>query len=90
MENQRIQNVSLREAIELSLVLLCTITIDKGTFKLLYDVISSINLHFPCENYVKLDLDNLCDDESKTEFRFYINGIFQLKEVLRIKLAFIF
>lgn len=90
MENQRIQNVSFREAIELSLVLLCTITIDEGTFKLLYDVISSINLQFPCEHYLKLDLDNLSDNESKTEFRFYINGIFQLKEVLRIKLAFIF
>ena len=35
-------------------------------------------------NSDKFDLDNSCDDESKTEFRFYKNVIFQIKEVLRI------
>ena len=51
---------------------------------LLYDVNSSNNLHFPDENNEKFDLDDLSDAESKIEFRFYKNSIFQLKEVLRI------
>ena len=43
---------------------------------------SSNNLHFPNEHYEKFDLDNLCDDESKIEFRFNKNDILRIPEQL--------
>ena len=73
-----------KEASDLSLLSFCTNIIDEETFALLYDINSSGNLDLPYDNYEKFDLDNLCDDESKSEFRFYKNDIFHLKEALRI------
>ena len=75
---------SFKEARDLSLLSFCTNIIDEETFALLYDINSSGNLDLPYDNYEKFDLDNLCDDESKSEFRFYKNDIFHLKEALRI------
>lgn len=72
--------LSFRQARALSSILSLWLNIiDKETFALLHDVNSSNNLHFLHENYDKLDLENLCNDESKTEVRFYENDIFQLK-----------
>ena len=75
---------SFKEARDLSLLSLCANVIDEETFAFLYDINSSGNLDLPYDNYEKFDLDNLCDDESKSEFRFYKNDIFHLQEVLRI------
>ena len=59
--------LSFREGRQSSLVSLCTNVVDKEKFALLYDV-----------NSEKFDVDNLCDNKSKTEFRFDKYDIFQI------------
>ena len=56
----------------MSLASLCTNIIDKETFAFFYNA-----------NTNKFDLDNLRDNESKAEFTFYKNDIFQIIHVLR-------
>ena len=58
--------------------------IDEETFTLLYNANSSNNLDFPYDNFDKLDLDNLCDDEGKTDLKFNKNNIFKHTEVVQI------
>ena len=53
-------------------------------FILLYDLNTSKNPDFPYWQYDPLDLDKLCDDECKAEFRFLKNDIYVLKDVLQI------
>ena len=53
-------------------------------FVVLYDLNSSKNPNFPYWQYDLFDLDKLCDDECKAEFRFLKNDIYVLKDVLQI------
>ena len=76
--------LSFRETRELSLISICTNLIDEKTFTLLYNANSSNNLDFPYDNFDKLDLDNLCDDEGKTDLKFNKNNIFKHTEVVQI------
>ena len=59
--------------------------IDYENFFLLYDKNTGNNLDLSYEIYDIFDLDLLCDDECKNVFRFYKNGIYKLKQVLRVK-----
>ena len=76
--------VSFREAREATLIALCENLIDDETFCLLYDLNKSNNLDLPYDIYEKFELDELCDDECKNEFRFWKNDIYQLHAALRI------
>ena len=58
--------------------------IDDEECVLLYDVNSSKNLDYPYWKYDNFHIDALDDSECWTEFRFYKNDIFILKEVLQI------
>lgn len=51
---------------------------------LLYDMNKSKNPDFPYWKYSKLDLDSLCDDECRSNFRFCKNDVFNFKETLQI------
>ena len=53
-------------------------------FILLYDMNTSKNPDFPYWQYDPFDLDDLCDDECKAEFRFLKNDIHLLKDVLQV------
>ena len=53
-------------------------------FILLYDMNTSKNPDFPYWQNESFDLDDLCDDECKAEFRFMNNDIYQLKDVLQV------
>ena len=75
---------SFRTAGECSLFCLSDDTIDYETFALLYELNKSTNLDLPYETYDEFCLDDLCDDQSKNNFRFFKNNIFRLKEILRI------
>jgi len=57
--------------------------IDDEEYVLLYDINKSKNLDLPYWEYDRFDLDKLCDDECKAEFRFKKNEIYNLYEVLR-------
>ncbi|CAB4022426.1 Hypothetical predicted protein, partial [Paramuricea clavata] len=58
--------------------------IDDEEFLMLYDVNRSTNLDLPYWDYEQFDLDDLCNDECKAEFRFLKNDIYTLYEVLQI------
>ena len=45
---------------------------------------TSKNLDFPYWQNESFDLDDLCDDECKAEFRFMKNDIYQMKDVLQV------
>ena len=51
---------------------------------LLYDMNTSKNPDFPYWQYESFDLDDLCDDECKAEFRFMKKDICHLKDVLQV------
>lgn len=53
-------------------------------FILLYDMNTSKNPDLPYWKYDPFDLDDLCDDECKAEFRFLKNDIHLLKDVLQV------
>ena len=53
-------------------------------FVFLYDVNTSKNPDFPYWSYPRFELENWTDDECKAEFRFFLNDIFFLQEVLHI------
>lgn len=58
--------------------------INEEEFLLLYDINLSKNIDLPYWAYDKFELENLTDDECKTEFRFLKNDIYQLANLLRI------
>ena len=58
--------------------------IDATECMLLYDVNSTKNPDIPYWSYERFDLDQMTDDECKTEFRFYRNDIYELTEVLNL------
>ena len=53
-------------------------------FLMLYDVNQPKNPTYPYWTYQSFDLEELFDDDCKTEFRFLKNDIYQLVEALRI------
>lgn len=53
-------------------------------FILLYDMNTSKNPDFPYWQNESFDLDDLCDDECKAEFRFMKNDIYQVKDFLQM------
>ena len=57
--------------------------IDDIEFKILYDINNSRN-DYPYWNYDPFNLDNFTDAETWSEFRFYKNDIYRLKEALEI------
>ena len=71
----------LREAIALAYG--CNV-IDDVEFALLYDASKPKNTDIPYFTYINFDLDDMTDDECKTEFRFYQNDIYNLIDVLSI------
>ena len=58
--------------------------IDDEEMVLLYDMNRSKNPYFPYWKYSEFDLDLLCDDEYNSNFRFFKNDVFSLKETLQI------
>ena len=58
--------------------------INDEEFLLLYDINTSNSLELPYWKYPYFDLDKMCDDECKAEFRFLKNDIYTLIEALRI------
>ena len=58
--------------------------INDEEFLLLYDLNTSKNVDLPYYSYDYFDLDKLCDDECKVEFRFQKNDIYQLAEAFDI------
>ena len=75
---------SLRDVSNALLISHSSNLINDEEFLMLYNLNSSKNPDFPYWNYQKFELENLSDDEYKAEFRFYKNGIYFLKEALRI------
>ena len=73
-----------KQAREELLVAFCDNVIDAETFVMLYDINKSKNFDYPYETYDSFDLDNVSDDECRSEFRFYKNDIFLLAEALNI------
>ena len=73
-----------REVREMLLYAHASNMIDDTEFVLLYDVNSSKNPDLPYWNYPKFDLDNLTDQECLTDFRFYKNDVYNLKDVFQI------
>ena len=65
-----------KQAKEELLVAFCDNVIDAETFVMLYDINKSKNFDYPYETYDSFDLDNVSDDECRSEFRFYKNDIF--------------
>ena len=76
--------VTFRQARKLAIAAFCTNIIDEDTFATICNINYSNSLNVPHENYDRFDIDNLCDDECLSEFRFYKNDIYKLQEVLRI------
>ena len=58
--------------------------IDEVEFALLYDINKSKNPYIPYWQYNKFDLENMTDDESRTEYRFEKDHIFNLVESLQL------
>ena len=58
--------------------------INDRQFVLLYDANTSKNPDLPYWKYDRFDLDELGNDQCKTEFRFYKNDIFKLAEYLQL------
>ena len=75
---------SLREAREAILVGISNGVLDEVEGMLLFDINKSKNLDYPYWNYEKFDLDILTDEESWSEFRFFKNDIYRLKECFEI------
>ena len=57
--------------------------IDDVEYALLYDASKPKNPDIPYFAYNDFNLDNMTDDECKTEFRFFRNDIYNLINVLR-------
>lgn len=76
--------ITYKQARESLLLALNEDLIDCETFCLLFDANKSENLDLPYDTYDPFDLDMLCDDECRNEFRFFKNDIYKLQEVLRI------
>lgn len=58
--------------------------INDEEFILLYDLNTAKSPDLPYWNYTEFDLDKLCDDECKTEFRFFKNDIYNLIDVMTL------
>ena len=58
--------------------------LDEEEFVLLYDLHRSSNPDLPYWNFDAFNLDKLSDDECKTNFRFWKNDVYFLREVLDI------
>jgi len=58
--------------------------IDVKECMLLYDINTPKNPDIPYWRYEPFDLDQMTDDECKTEFRFYRNDIYELSEILNL------
>lgn len=58
--------------------------LDDIEFVLLYDLNRPKNPQLPYWSFDDFDLDELCDDECQTHFRFYRNDIYNLTEVLEL------
>ena len=58
--------------------------IDDEEFLMLYDINKSKNLDLPYQNYEKFELENLNEDECRSEFRFMKRDIFDLCDIFRI------
>ena len=57
---------------------------DEVEFALLYDINKSKNPYIPYWQYNTFDLENMTDDESRTEFRFEKDHLFNLVESLQL------
>ena len=62
--------------------------IDKDELVMLYDLNTSKNPIFPCENYERFELTDIDEAEWKAEFRFEKSDLPQLAEALRIPQVF--
>jgi hypothetical protein len=58
--------------------------IDDEEFLLLYNLNTAKSPDLPYWIYKQFDLDDLCDDECVTEFRFLKNDIYNLVDVMRL------
>ena len=58
--------------------------IDDDECLLLYDLNRSKNLDLPYHSYEKFDLDSVCEDECKSEFRFDKRDRYRLSDVSEI------
>ena len=58
--------------------------IDDVKYVLLYDVCKPKNPDIPYLAYDNFNLDNMTDDECRTEFRFFRNDIYNLISVIRV------
>ena len=76
--------VTFRQARVLAIAAFCTNIFDEDTFVMICNINYNNNLNVPYENCDSFDIDNLCDDECLSEFRFYKNYTYKLQEVLRI------
>ena len=76
--------VSLRETRDLILLSHCESLIDDEEMLLLYDLNKSKNPDIPFWLYSPFVLEELSDDECKTDFRFFKDDIYRLSRVLRV------
>ena len=74
---------SLRDVRECLLLSHALHMLDDEEFTLLYDLNRSKNPDLPYWNY-NFDFDSLTDDECKAEFRFFLNDVYIIKDVLNI------
>jgi hypothetical protein len=58
--------------------------INEEEFILLYNLNTAKSPDLTYWKYEKYDLDNLCDDECLTEFRFLKNDVYNLADVMRL------
>ena len=58
--------------------------IDDEELLMLYDINKSNNLDLPYQNYGKFDLDQLNEDECKSEFRFNKHDIYDLGDIFHL------
>ena len=81
---------SLRNLRNALLISHSTNLINDEEFFMLYDHNISKNSDFSYGNYQQFDLENLSDEEYESEFRFYRNDIYFLKEAIHISDEVIF
>ena len=62
----------------------CSKTINDTEFLLLYDIDSCSNLHLPYWKYDCFSLEDMNDNECKTEFRFLREDIYTLHDIMNI------
>ena len=62
----------------------CSNILNDSEFVLLYDINSSSNLCLPYWRYDRFNIEDMNDDECKSEFRFLKDDIYTLKEIMNI------